>query len=93
MAAGYVMGTRVQVFFYVAHIFLIHALAVALAWATIGDAGWLLGKFPPQKPAAYGLDLLGVYATWLCVVMMLYPPCRWFASIKQRRNGWWWSYL
>lgn len=67
------------------------ALAVALAWAMIGDAGWVLGKFPPQKPAAYGLGLLGVYATWLCVVVMLYPPYRRSASIKQRRNGWWWK--
>jgi uncharacterized membrane protein len=84
---------RVPFFFYVAHIFLIHALAVALAWATIGDAGWLMGQFPPKKPAAYGLDLLGVYSTWLCVVVMLYPLCRWFAAIKQRRSEWWWSYL
>jgi uncharacterized membrane protein len=84
---------RVPFFFYVAHIFLIHALAVALAWAMLGDAGWLLGKFPPQKPAAYGLDLLGVYATWLCVLVILFPLCRWFASIKQRRSEWWWSYL
>jgi uncharacterized membrane protein len=84
---------RVPFLFYVTHIFLIHALAVALAWATIGDAGWLMGQFPPKKPAAFGLDLLGVYATWLCVVVMLYPLCRWFASIKQRRSEWWWSYF
>jgi uncharacterized membrane protein len=84
---------RVPFFFYVAHIFLIHALAVALAWAMLGDAGWLMGQFPPKKPAVWGLDLLGVYATWLCVVVILFPLCRWFASIKQRRREWWWSYL
>jgi uncharacterized membrane protein len=84
---------RVPFLFYVAHIFLIHALAVAMALAMLGDAGWLMGQFPPQKPAAYGLDLLGVYSTWLCVVVLLYPLCRWFASIKQRRREWWWSYL
>ena len=50
---------RVPFFYYVVHIFLIHALAVVFAWATIGDAPWLLGAFPPQKPAAYGLGLVG----------------------------------
>jgi hypothetical protein len=84
---------RVPFFFYVAHIFLIHALAIALAWAMLGDAGWLLGTFPPQKPANYGSSLLAVYAVWTCVVAMLYPVCRWFATLKQRRREWWWSYL
>ena len=84
---------RVPFFFYVAHIFLIHALAVALAWAMFGDAGWLFGAFPAQKPANYGSSLLAVYAVWTCVVAMLYPVCRWFATLKQRRREWWWSYL
>jgi uncharacterized membrane protein len=84
---------RVPFLFYVAHIYLIHALAVVLAFAMLGQAGWLLGQFPPQKPAAWGLNLVGLYATWLCVVVMLYPACRAFAALKQRRQEWWWSYL
>jgi hypothetical protein len=84
---------RVPFFFYVAHIVLIHALAVALAWAMFGDAGWLLGPFPPQRPATYGVGLLAIYGIWIYVVAMLYPLCRWFAGIKQRRREWWWSYL
>jgi len=92
MASITIFG-RVPFFFYVAHIYLIHALAVAMAFAMFGDARWLLGQFPPQKPATWGLDLVGVYAIWLCVVVILYPLCRWFASIKQRRREWWWSYL
>jgi len=93
LAGWIIVFGRVPFFFYVAHIYLIHALAVAMAWAMFGDASWLLGQFPPQKPAAWGLDLLGIYAVWLCVVVLLYPLCRWFASIKQRRREWWWSYL
>jgi hypothetical protein len=58
-----------------------------------GDAAWLMGRFPPQKPARYGLPLPGVYAVWLLVVVALYPLCRWFAALKQRRREWWWSYL
>jgi uncharacterized membrane protein len=84
---------RVPFFYYVVHIFLIHALAIVFASATIGEAPWLLGAFPPQKPAAYGLGLAGIYTVWVLVVISLYPVCRWFADIKRRRTEWWWSYL
>jgi hypothetical protein len=70
-----------------------HALAVVLTWMVFGDAGWLYGSFPPQRPARYGVSLPAIYAVWICVVMMLYPFCRWFASLKQQRREWWWSYL
>lgn len=84
---------RVPFFYYVAHIFLIHALAIVFAWATIGEAPWLLGAFPPQKPVAYGLGLAGIYTVWVLVLITLYPVCRWFADVKRRRTEWWLSYL
>jgi hypothetical protein len=87
------MFGRVPFFFYIAHIYLIHALAVPFAWATTGDPGWLLGASLPQKPAGYGLGLAGVYTVWLLVIAALYPVCRWFAAIKRGRSEWWWSYL
>jgi hypothetical protein len=34
-----------------------------------------------------------VYAVWLAVVIAMYPLCRWFAGLKQRRSDWWLSYL
>jgi uncharacterized membrane protein len=84
---------RVPFLYYVAHIFLIHALAIAFAWATTGDIAWLLSDAAPRKPADYGLGLPGVYAVWLVVLIALYPLCRWFAALKQRRSDWWLSYL
>jgi uncharacterized membrane protein len=84
---------RVPFFYYVAHIFLLHALAILFAWVTIGDIGSLFGRLAGHKPAAYGLPLAGIYAVWLAVVVALYPLCRWFAGIKRRRTEWWWSYL
>jgi len=83
----------VPFFYYVAHIFLLHVLAVLFAWVTIGDIGWLFGPLAGHKPAAYGVGLPGIYAVWVAVVVALYPPCRWFAGIKRRRAEWWWSYL
>ena len=84
---------RVPFFFYVVHVAFIHALAVGFAWITVGDIGWTFGSFLSQKPASYGLGLPGVYLVWLGVVAALYPPCRAFAALKQRRREWWWSYL
>lgn len=84
---------RVPLFYYVAHIFLIHALAVAVAWATLGDASWLFGGGLSNKPESWGFALPIVYALWLVAVAMLYPLCRWFAEFKRRRGDWWLSYL
>ena len=84
---------RVPFFYYVVHIFLLHALAVLFAWVTIGEIGFLFGRLAGRKPATYGMGLAGIYAVWLAVVVSLYPLCRWFAGIKRRRTEWWWSYL
>jgi uncharacterized membrane protein len=84
---------RVPFFYYVAHLYLIHALAVAFALAMTGDDAWLFGAPLRHKPAEYGLSLVGIYAVWVFVVAALYPLCRWFAALKQRRADWWLSYL
>jgi hypothetical protein len=84
---------RVPFAYYIAHIYLIHALAIGYVLSTGGDASWLFGEFPPVKPEGYGLGLAGVYAVSLVVLVALYPLCRWFAALKQRRKDWWLSYL
>ena len=84
---------RVPLFYYVAHLYLIHCLAIAFALATVGEASWLYGGGPGTKPAAYGLGLPGVYAVTLLVVVTLNPLCRWFGRLKRDRKEWWWSYL
>jgi uncharacterized membrane protein len=81
---------RVPFFFYVTHIYFIHGLAVASALTMYPDHSWLPGALPPEKPA---LNLAGVYLVWLFVLTLLYPLCRWFAELKQRRTERWWSYL
>jgi uncharacterized membrane protein len=84
---------RVPLFYYVTHLYLIHALAVPFALFVTGDADWQFGAPLRHKPFGYGLDLPGIYAVWLFVVVALYPVCRWFAALKQRRTDWWLSYL
>src|SRR5215813_5895470 len=80
---------RVPLFYYVTHIYLIHALAVPFALFVTGDAAWQFGAPLRHKPYGYGLDLPGIYAVWLFVLVALYPLCRWFAAVKQRRSDWW----
>jgi uncharacterized membrane protein len=85
---------RVPFLFYVAHIVLLHAMAVAVAHVTVGDIGWLFRHMPAfNKPEDYGLALPGVYALWIVALALLYPMCRWFGALKQRRKDWWLSYL
>ena len=70
--------------YYVIHIYLIHLLAVATAFAMTGDL---------VRTPEIGLSLVGVYLVWLLVLVLLYPVCRWFSELKSSRRGWWWSYL
>jgi hypothetical protein len=44
-------------------------------------------------PAEFGYDLWVVYVVWALIVAGLYPVCRWFATVKERRRDWWLTYL
>jgi uncharacterized membrane protein len=87
-----VMFGRVPFAFYVAHFFLIHLLSVCLG---------VMQGFTVQQmmttyrfyPKGYGIGLPWVYAVWALVVLILYPFCRWVASVKAQRRDWWLSYV
>ena len=83
---------RVPFLFYVAHIYLLHLVAVAAAVVMGDDLRWLFEDLS-AKPPGYGVSLTVVYALWLGILLLLYPLCRWFAMVKQRRKDWWLSYL
>src|SRR6185369_7294502 len=72
---------RVPLFYYVLHLALIHAVAIALAWRELGGAA-AMRPFLPH--GALGYSLPAVYALWIAVVGALYLPCRWFAGVKRR---------
>jgi uncharacterized membrane protein len=78
------MFGQVPFFFYVVHIYLIHALAIVTGFALTG--------FFAITPRL-GFSLPEIYLVWLLVLAMLYPICRWFAGLKARGAAWWWSYL
>jgi uncharacterized membrane protein len=85
-------------FFYVLHIYLVHALGIAGNAAIGRDAGGMFGYMinvfvAPERFQGLGFSLPWVYAAWILVLALLYPLCRWFAALKARRRDWWLSYL
>jgi uncharacterized membrane protein len=89
---------KVPMFYYLLHIPLIHMLAVAVCYARYGQVHWMfesptLRQFPITPPPGWGYSLPIVYLIWAVVVLTLYPLCRWFARLKQRRSDAWLSYF
>jgi uncharacterized membrane protein len=89
---------KVPLFFYVLHFFWIHVLAVAVCFIRYGNVHWMfesntIGDFPITAPPDWGLSLPMTYLVWLFVLVSLYPLCKWFAGLKQRRSDAWLSYL
>jgi uncharacterized membrane protein len=92
---------RVPLFYFVLHFNAAHAAAFLLAIVTYGGAAFSfmwqpvpsMGGPAQAFPPNFGWDLWVAYAVWIAIVVGLYPLCRWFAALKERRRDWWLSYL
>lgn len=89
---------KVPMFYYGLHIPLIHIMAVIICYARYGHVYWMFqsptaAQYPFTPPPGWGLSLPAIYLIWGIVVVLLYPLCRWFAGVKQRRSDAWLSYL
>jgi uncharacterized membrane protein len=89
---------KVPLFYYVLHFAVVHLLAVAICYLRYGSAHWLfespdLAHYPFTPPPGWGYSLPFVYLLWAVVVVAMYPLCRWFSGLKQRRSETWLSYL
>jgi uncharacterized membrane protein len=89
---------KVPMFYYLLHFALIHLLAVAVCYARYGQVHWMfesptIDKFPVTTPPGWGYSLPIIYLIWASVVIVLYPLCRWFGALKQRRSNVWLSYF
>jgi uncharacterized membrane protein len=96
LARPLIVFGRVPLFFYVLHLALIHLVAVIFSSIRYGQAAWLFGTdwmFKFGLPDGYGYELPFVYLIWLGVLIVLYPACFWFGTVKQRRKEFWLSYL
>jgi uncharacterized membrane protein len=92
LADVFITFGRVPFLFYVAHLYLVHALAVAAGVAQGFPDSEIRTVFV-QLPEGYGFGLPIVYAIWIGVVAALYPLSRRYAALKARSRAWWLSYL
>jgi len=89
---------KVPMFYYLLHFPFIHVLAIIVCYARYGQVHWMFEspdvmQFPISAPPGWGFSLPVVYLLWAFVVVTLYPLCRWFAALKQRRSDAWLSYF
>jgi uncharacterized membrane protein len=85
---------RVPLFFYILHLYLIHALAVLTGVLFHQPVAWLWnGGFLFGAPDDWGYSLPFIYLVWITAVVILYFPCRWYEGVKRRRKDWWLSYI
>jgi uncharacterized membrane protein len=86
---------RVPFFFYVAHIYLAHALALVVTASIHGNwRFWITPEIDfSSHLEGWGYSLPGVYLFWAVVVAILYLPCAWFGRLKDRNDGWWLTLL
>ncbi len=85
---------RVPFFYYLLHIYFIH-LAFLLAGYLGGfSINQLIHSDILNPVKGFGFGLLGVYAIWIAIVVLLYPLCKWYDAYKiANKHKWWLSYL
>ena len=83
---------RVPFFFYIVHIYVIHTAVVA-AGALQGFPVSAFFDFCLFLPKEFGFSLPVVYLLWVGLVLLMYPICRWFASVKANHRHPLLSYL
>jgi uncharacterized membrane protein len=88
---------RVPLFYYILHFFLIHALSLLFFMHKTGRSfseidfhfNQSFGGITPEG----GYALRWAYVVWLCIVIALYPLCKWYNEYKSTHKHWWLSYL
>lgn len=89
---------RTAFFYYIAHLYVIHLIAVAFFYLhghTLSEV-WNIGRNFPFLfvVPGEGEGLAMVYVIWAVVVLVHYPLCRWYDQYKTRhKEKWWLSYL
>ncbi len=87
---------RVPLFFYVAHLYLIHCgsrlLYLFVRGTPISPLQTAFDGFE-QHQEIYGFDLWVVYVAWGIMLSLLLPLCWWYGRLKARGKSRIWSYL
>jgi len=88
---------RVPMLYYILHFYIIHIIVVIVFYLQgFGTKDIVPDGLPFFfKPNGLGFGLLGVYAIWLLVVVLLYPICKKYDQYKtaNAKEKWWLSYV
>jgi uncharacterized membrane protein len=77
---------RVPFFFYIIHLYLIHALAALYLvyqgheWSTYVVSA---EEIMSGRLGRFGVSLEAVYVIWIIVIVVLYPLCGWYMAYKE----------
>lgn len=76
---------RVPLFFYLVHLFVVHAMTVGIVYLQVKSLPAWLWNFPPGHAGpGTGVTLPWLFLIWLGVVLAHYPLCRFYGSVKAR---------
>ena len=89
---------KVPMFYYLAHVLLLHVIALFVSFGRYGTVRYMFqsptpDRFPVTQPPGWAMPLPLVYLIWITAVVLLYPACRWYASVKARSSNPLLSYL
>ncbi|MDB4875313.1 MAG: hypothetical protein JWM41_1759 [Gemmatimonadetes bacterium] len=89
---------RVPMFYFVAHVLVIHLIATVEAAIRYHSVAMVTqsptpDQFPFAQPPGWPASLPWVYAAWILAVLLLYPCCKWYARYKATHTAVWLSYL
>lgn len=85
---------RVPFFYYVLHIYFIHALTVIAFFVAGYGTKDIVGQTPFLfRPLNFGYPLWVVYLIWMVLILGLYPLCKWYNKYKATHTQWWLSYM
>jgi uncharacterized membrane protein len=86
---------RVPLFFYLLQWPMAHLTSLVAHLIAGKPVGWMFASQVDGggPPPGSGFNLAIVYVCWIAGVLLLYPLCKWYAGVKQRRRDWWLSYL
>jgi uncharacterized membrane protein len=87
---------RVPMFFYLLQWPMAHGLALLAGIVAHKPTDYLrqnLFASGSPTPMDAGFSLPVTYLLWITAIVLLYPLCRWYATIKRTHSWWWLSYI
>lgn len=88
---------KVPLFYFLLHFFVIHIVALTAfiikTGTSLSEIDFHFAKSFGGITPGIGHSLGGTYVAWICIVLILYPACKWYGRYKQIHAYGWLRYL